>query len=445
MDLTALPAHELARRITEGEATAQDAVEAYRERAEAINPNVNAFVTQDWDAAEADAAELDGSRAPKGPLHGVPVAIKDIFPTRNLRTTYGSRSYEAHVPDHDALHVARLRAAGAVIVGKTNTPEFAFSGQTSNPVAGTTRNPLNGDLTVAGSSGGSAAALAGNMVALADGSDLGGSLRTPAAWCGIIGYRPTAGLIPLIPNPTPFDGLHVPGPMGRCVADVALMAKVMAGNDPRAPLGYWHAWPEPDSQIAGRAAISYEPFGADVHPSIQAALSGVPKILENMGWAVAGEKAPPLEPLLPFVSLVRGLSAQQVRAAKQPEMALVGESFATACASGKDLSLIDIADYHTVQAKTWSRVCAFFEQFDFALWPTTTGLPFRADLRDGEITEDWRTVTLTPMLELPCLSIPCGTGSDGMPVGLHITGPRGSDARLLAFAETLELQISLQS
>lgn len=445
MDLTALPAHELADLIGRRQVNAVESLGAYRAQTEAINPDVNAFVSLDWDTAEKRAAELDGLEAPIGPLHGVPVAIKDIFPTKGLRTTYGCQSYVAHIPDRDALHVARLRAAGAVIIGKSNTPEFAFSGQTTNPVAGVTRNPLNTELTVAGSSGGAAAALAGNMVALADGSDLGGSLRTPAAWCGVVGYRPTAGLIPLVPNPAPFDGLHVPGPMGRCVADIRLMAEVMAGNDPYAPLGFWYDWPKGRTSETKRAAVCFEPFGAAVDTSIQKALSVVPKVLEELGWSVAHDTAPPLEPLLPYVSLVRGLSAQQVRMSMTPDMTTAGESFRTACTSGEGISLIDLAEYHAVQAQVWEAVCKFFAHFDFALWPTTTGLPFRADLRDGEITEDWRTVTLTPMLELPCLSLPCGTGSDGMPVGLHITGPRGSDPRLLAFAEALEQEIRSQT
>lgn len=442
MDITTFSAGNLARLLSTREVTAREVLEAYRNRIEASDPAVNAFVTLDWEAAFAQAKQLDTLFSPWGPLHGVPVAIKDIFPTAGLRTTYGSRSFDTHVPDHDALHVARLRQAGAIIIGKTNTPEFAFSGQTANLVAGTTRNPLNTDLSVAGSSGGSAAALAAHQVALADGSDLGGSLRTPAAWCGVVGYRPTSGLIPLVPSTAPFDGLHVPGPMGRSVADVALMARVMAGNDPEAALGFWGAQIDSRSHEPGHATFSAAPFGADTDPSIRAALAPVPGILRDLGWQVTEDTFPPLDPLLPFVSIVRGLSALQVQAAMRPDMALAGESYTAACASGTGKSLRDLAEFQAAQAKCWQDTSRFFSQFDFALWPTSVGLPFSADLRDGEITEDWRTVTLTPMLELPGISIPCGRGADGLPVGLHITGPRGSDAALLSFAAMIEARLN---
>ncbi|WP_291732409.1 amidase, partial [Leisingera sp. F5] len=245
-DITALSAEDMTAKLRARDLSARDVLAAHKTQTEARESTVNAFVTLDWDAAEARAAELDAmaaSGAFAGPLHGLPVAIKDCFETKGLRTTWGSRSFEAHVPDFDALHVARLRAAGAVITGKSNTPEFTFSGQTSNLVAGTTRNPLNPEKTVAGSSGGAAAALAAHMVALADGSDLGGSTRTPAAWCGVVGYRPTPGLIPYDPNPAPFDGLSVPGPMARTLRDLVLMLEAMQGNTPRQPLGFWQDMP----------------------------------------------------------------------------------------------------------------------------------------------------------------------------------------------------------
>ena len=254
-DITALTARAMAQKLRRKELSAAEVLAAHKVRVEAAEAEVNAFITLDWQAAEARAAELDAMAAEgrfAGPLHGVPVAIKDVFETKGLRTTWGSRSFESHVPGFDALHVARLRAAGALIVGKTNTPEFAFSGQTTNLVSGTTRNPLDPSRTVAGSSGGAAAALAAKMVPLADGSDLGGSTRTPAAWCGIVGYRPTSGLIPMSPNPVPFDGLSIPGPMARNVSDLVMLLEVMQGNTPAQPLGFWQE--EPSLEI-GRAHV----------------------------------------------------------------------------------------------------------------------------------------------------------------------------------------------
>ena len=442
MDLSELSAADLAARIASGQASPGEALDAYRSRIASSDPAINAFVTLDWDAAESRAESLDAT-APTGALHGVPVGIKDIFLTNGLRTTYGSRSFADHVPTEDALHVSRLRAAGAVIIGKTNTPEFGFSGQTTNDVAGTTRNPLDTTRTVAGSSGGAAAALAAHMVALADGSDFGGSVRSPAAWCGLVGFRPTPGLIPLVPNPSPFDGLHVPGPMGRSVTDVALMTQVMAGNDVTAPLGFWgdpieaHASAIP----ARRVAFSTAPFGVTVDSSIAEALGVVPQVLSEMGCELA-EGTPNLSPLIPYVGLVRGLCALQIRASLKPDMNMVGESFSRACAVGEGRSLEELAEFHGVRSQVWIDTAAFFSHHDFAIWPTTSGLAYSADVKESEIPEDWRTVTLTPMLGLPSVSIPCGIGSDGLPVGLQITGPRGSDWPLLAFAAQLEAAIA---
>ncbi|MEX0304389.1 MAG: amidase [Leisingera sp.] len=449
-EITALNAVEMAAKLRTRELSAREVLEAHKVQTEAREETVNAFVTLDWEAAAARAAELDELAAAgnfAGALHGLPLAIKDCFETKGLRTTWGSKSFESHVPDYDALHVARLRAAGAVITGKSNTPEFTLSGQTTNLVAGTTRNPLNPGKSVAGSSGGAAAALAAHMVALADGSDLGGSTRTPAAWCGIVGYRPTSGLVPYEPNPAPFDGLSVPGPMARTVPDLVLMLEAMQGNAASQPLGFWHGLPGLDrldqapERVSGRVALSLAPFGANVDPSVQAAIAPAEQLCRDLGWQVA-EDAPALSPLLAHGSIIRGQCALQIRAALEPDMALAGESYRTACAQAEGRSLADLTAYQKCRRQVWADVSTFFERYDFALWPTATGLPFSADLRDGEITEDWRTVTLTPPLELPSVTIPFGRSSDGMPAGLHISGPKGSDARLLQFARSLERHIS---
>ncbi|SLN31183.1 Acylamidase [Falsiruegeria litorea R37] len=447
-DITALNAADMAQQIRNGVLTARQVLDAHRARVEAVNDTVNAFVTLDWDRAGLRADALDRMATQgqfTGALHGVPVAIKDVFETKGLRTTYGSQSFADHVPTRDALHVKRLRDAGAVIFGKTNTPEFAFSGQTANLVSGTTRNPLDTRKTVAGSSGGAAAALAARMAPLADGSDLAGSTRTPAAWCGVVGYRPTSGLIPYDPNPTPFDGLSIPGPMARNVSDLVLMLEVMQGNTSTQPLGYWFEPPSLSKLNAPvpprKLAMSLAPFGASVDPSIQSVLAPVADICRSLGWQIE-EGAPDLEPLMQFGGLIRGLSALGYRDAMQPDMALAGASFISACASGEGLSLQDLVDYRRVRTQVWEATTRFFDTYDFALWPTTTGLAFSADLRDHELPEDWRTVTLTPVLELPSISLPFGTSRDGMPVGLHITGPRGSDARLLRFARWIERTVS---
>src|SRR5690242_6204586 len=217
-------------------------MQAVLARIDAVNPRVNAYVTVARDQALAAAkkatAALGRKRASPGPLHGVPVSIKDLTPTRGIRTTWGSKIFEHHVPDEDALYVTRLKEAGAIVVGKTNTPEFGAGGNTFNAVFGATRNPWNTALTCGGSSGGAAVALATGMGPLAQGSDTGGSLRTPAAFCGVVGFRTTPGLVPYYPKALAWDSIGVTGPMARTVADTALMLSVIAGPADRAPLSY---------------------------------------------------------------------------------------------------------------------------------------------------------------------------------------------------------------
>ena len=218
-------------------------MQAVLARIDAVNPRVNAYVTVAREsrrsrAARKATAALARKGAALGPLHGVPVSIKDLTPTKGIRTTWGSKIFEHHVPEEDALYVERLKRAGAIVVGKTNTPEFGAGGNTFNAVFGATRNPWNTALTCGGSSGGAAVALATGMGPLAQGSDLGGSLRTPAAFCGVVGFRTSPGLIPVYPADLGWDSLSVTGPMARTVGDVALMLAAMAGPDDRAPLSY---------------------------------------------------------------------------------------------------------------------------------------------------------------------------------------------------------------
>jgi amidase len=245
-DLCFTPAADLARLYRARKVSPLEVVQAVLARIDAVNPAVNAFVTLDREGALRQARQATaalsragrGARAPLGPLHGVPIGIKDVTPTRAMRTTYGSTLFADHVPDADALVVERLRAAGAIVLGKTNTPEFAFGPNTVNEVFGATRNPWDLALTSGGSSGGSAAALATGMCTLAEGTDLGGSLRGPASYCGVVGFRTSPGLVPRHPAVLAWDTYSVEGPMARTVADAALMLASMAGPDDRAPISY---------------------------------------------------------------------------------------------------------------------------------------------------------------------------------------------------------------
>ena len=241
-DLCFVPATGLQRLYRSGKVSPLEVMRAVLARIDAVNPRVNAYVTLARESAVAAArratAALARRSATLGPLHGIPVSIKDLTPTKGIRTTWGSKIFEHHVPEEDALYVDRLKRAGAIVVGKTNTPEFGAGANTFNAVFGVTRNPWNPALTCGGSSGGAAVALATGMGPLAQGSDLGGSLRTPAAFCGVVGFRTTPGLIPVYPADLGWDSLSVTGPMARTVGDVALMLAAMAGPDDRAPLSY---------------------------------------------------------------------------------------------------------------------------------------------------------------------------------------------------------------
>src|SRR6266511_786247 len=239
-DLCFTPAVELTRLYRARRVSPLEVMQAVLERLDRVNPVVNAFVTVDREGALLQArratAALARRNAAVGPLHGIPVGIKDVTLTKGMRTTFGSKLFEQHVPDEDAVVVERLKAAGAIILGKTNTPEFAFGPNTVNAVFGATRNPWNPSLTAGGSSGGSAAALATGMCPLAEATDLGGSLRSPASYCGVVGFRTTPGLIPRYPSVLAWDTYSVEWPMARTIADTALMLSVMAGPDDRSPI-----------------------------------------------------------------------------------------------------------------------------------------------------------------------------------------------------------------
>src|ERR1051325_2903562 len=237
-DICFATATELVRRIRAREASVTEVLEAHLAQIERVNPTVNAIVTLTAERARADARAKDAALArgeTTGPLFGLPVAHKDLIRTRGVRTTFGSPIYREFVPDEDSLLVERLRAAGAIMVGKTNTPEFGAGSQTFNPIFGRTLNPYDPTKTCGGSSGGAAVALACGMLPIADGSDTGGSLRNPASFCNVVGLRGAPGRVPAWPSDNAWATLHVPGPMARTVGDVALMLGAMAGPDPRAP------------------------------------------------------------------------------------------------------------------------------------------------------------------------------------------------------------------
>ena len=454
-DLCFLTATQLARRVAQGELSARDVVRAHLARIEQINPRVNAIVTLAADQALAAAARADDQQArgeALGPLHGLPIAHKDLIPTRGLRTTFGSKLFANHVPDHDGLIVERLHAAGAITVGKTNTPEFGAGSQTFNDVFGATRNPYDLTKTCGGSSGGAAVALATGMAPIADGSDFGGSLRNPASFCNVVGLRPSPGRVPVWPAPAPWFRLDVQGPMGRTAEDVALMLSAIAGPDARSPISL----PEPGSRfrqpierdLCGvRVAWSQTLGGLPVAPTVAAVVTASVKRLEALGCRV--DDAEP--------DLADADEIFRVWRAWYFEHAL-GTLLDAHRAELKDTVIWNIEEGRALDARrigraarAWSRLEArvrgFFETYEFLALPVCQVPPFNVDVPyvtaiDGVAMEtylDWmRSCYHISVTGLPAVSVPCGFTPDGLPVGLQIVGRPGDDFGVLQVAHAFE-------
>ena len=432
-------------------------MQAFLARIDAVNPDVNAIVTLVRDAALGDARRATavlrrGASLP--PLFGVPVAIKDVTPTKGIRTTHGSKLFENHVPDEDALVVQRLRAAGAIVIGKTNTPEFAFGPNTVNNVFGATRNPWNLALTAGGSSGGSAAALATGMCPLAEGTDLGGSLRGPASYCGVVGFRTTPGLIPRYPSVLAWDTYSVEGPMARTVTDTALMLSVMAGPDDRSPISYdvdqrelanaakapsikgWRiAW---TSDLGGLMTIDDE---------VRAVFERAVPVFRAAGARVE-HACPDMSDVPEIVRFTRGLLMVARHADKLPEhRAILQDGLVENTEQGLALTSRDVARGELLRTRLWQGVREFLATRDVLITPTSATPPFPIEHAHaveingrpvGRILQRSYLTYAFSVLGLPAISIPCGFTSRGLPVGLQIIGRRRGEAAVLRAAAAFE-------
>ncbi len=453
-ELGRLSASELVKRLREGEISPVEVVEASLARVDRYGEAINAVVTLNERAVEdARALEEALSRGEEpGPLFGLPVGIKDVTPVKGLRTTYGSPMYADHVPEEDALVVRRLRRAGAVILGKTNCPEFAAGGNTFNEVFGPTRNPWNTALSAGGSTGGGAAALATGMIALAEGTDLGGSLRIPASFCGVVGLRPTPGLVPTHPSHFMWDGLQVTGPMGRTAEDVAMMLQAVAGPSRMSPVGgtargrdFVGAVRNASTQ---RVRIAYCPdlVGIGIDPAIEAQCHAAAIALDEAGASVDAVDIDLSEGREAFLHL-RGYWMVAHQFGHLDRLGELGDNVAGNVKAGLEVTTRQYAWAEQVRGRMWEYFRGFFENYDFLITPTMAVPPFPVEQSHPETVAgrpmknyvDWIAPTFVLSLTgLPVASVPCGLDAAGLPVGLQIVGPPSGEESVLALASILE-------
>src|SRR5580765_3404672 len=454
-DICQLSAVELARLIRAKTLSAREVVGAHLAQIERVNPGVNAIVTLVADQAMERARLADEDLAhgrDVGPLHGLPIAHKDLQPTRGIRTTFGSPIYRDFVPSEDSLLVERLRRAGAIVVGKTNTPEFGAGSQTFNPVFGSTLNPYDRTKTCGGSSGGAAVALATRMLPIADGSDMGGSLRNPASFCNVVGLRTSPGRVPVWPAATAWSPLSVEGPMARRVGDVALMLSAVAGPDARSPISI----DEPGSRFAApldrdfknvRIAWWKDLGGVPMDPRVRTIVDAQRGVFESLGCVV--EEAEPdftdFDAVFKIVRALAFLTGVAPRIAGRREM--VKETIRWEIERGERLTVAEIAWAESKRTELYHRMRRFMERYDFFVLPVSQVPPFSVDQPfvteiDGVTMEtyiDWmKSCYYISIVGNPAISIPCGFTPEGLPVGLQIVGRHRDDWGLLQMAHAFE-------
>lgn len=450
-DICFMTATELARRIRARELSAREVMEAHLTQIARINPQVNAIVTlvpeRAMDAARvADEALAQG--APVGPLHGLPIAHKDLFLTKGIRTTYGSRIYQDFVPEHDMLIVQRMRSAGAITIGKTNTPEFGAGSQTFNEVFGATLNPYDLTKTCGGSSGGAAVALACGMVPLADGSDTGGSLRNPASFCNVVGLRTAPGRVPVYPVKAAWPQFSVQGPMARTVQDAALFLSVLAGPDRRVPIsiaepGSTFALPLERDFKGVRIAWNCTFGGLPVDTRVTAAIDAQRTTFEALGCTVEDD-APDFSDADAIFHLWRAWSFQlRYGALLKTHRHLMKDTVIWNIEAGEHLTGPQLAHAEVQRTALYDRIGQFMETYEFMICPVCQVPPF--DVQQRYITEingvpmetyiDWmRSCYFVTVTGLPAISVPCGFTPEGLPIGVQIVGRHQDELGVLQLA-----------
>jgi amidase len=449
-------ARDLARLIRTGRISAREVMSAHLRRIARLNPKVNAIVARlddDQCLALADAADRQRAlKEPLGPLHGLPIAIKDTEPAIGFPFTRGSPIFRNDMPGADSVIVERLRRAGVLIIGKTNVPEFAMGSHTYNKVYGTTVNPYDLTKSAGGSSGGAGAALASGMVPIANGSDLGGSLRNPGNFNNIVGFRPSVGLVPMAPSPMPFGNLAVKGPMARTVADVALLLTVMAGADARDPACYPSdaaVFTKPLERNVKNVHVAWCPDlgGLPLDVEVRTVLEEQRTVFERLGCIVENAHPDLSGADEAFLTLRAwrawsnyGLLLANHRAEMKPEA--VGEIEA-----GAKVTAAELTKAMRAQAQIMERMRLFQQKYEFVICAVNQVPPFEAKLdwpkEIGDAKMDhyvaWmKTAYRITTTACPAISVPAGFTRNGLPVGIQIVGRYRADFQLLQFAHAFE-------
>lgn len=454
-DICFMTATGMAAAIRAGHLSAREAVTAHLARIESVNPKVNAIVTLHAEQAliaakAADEAQAHG--ATLGPLHGLPVAHKDLLLTKGMRTTFGSKIHEHFVPTENSLIVERQQQAGAISLGKTNTPEFGAGSQTFNTVFGVTRNPYDLSKTCGGSSGGSAVALATGMVALSDGTDMFGSLRCPANYTNTVGLRPSIGRVPQIPELDGWDSLSVSGPMARTVEDIALHLSVMAGPDARDPLslaedGAHFRAPLERSLKGVRIAFSPTMGGLPIDRQVSRAIEAQRRVFQDMGCIVE-DACPDFRDAHEVAMTLRTHSFDlRLGPVMDQHPGVMKNTIVRDIEAGRKLSGSQLARAQKLRTALFQRLHRFMQTYEFMVFPVNQVPPFPIDQEyvaeiDGVKMEnyiDWvRSLYYVTATTHPAISVPCGFTETGLPIGVQIVGRHRGEFELLQIAYAFE-------
>jgi len=454
-DLCFVSATELSKLIRLKKISVVQLIRAHLDQIEHLNPTLNAIVTLTAESAMAESLIADQKIAANdsvGILHGLPVAHKDLFLTRGVRTTFGSLAYKDFVPDVDSLPVERLKKAGAISLGKTNTPEFGAGSQTFNAVFGSTPNPYDLSKTCGGSSGGGAVALASGMIAIADGTDLGGSLRNPASFCNIVGIRPSVGRVPSWPDSLGWQTMSVSGPMARSVQDLALAMAAMSGPDDRSPIsleapGEIFLNPLARSFKGCKVAFSANLGGLPVEPEVVRVVESSRAVFQEIGCDVVNDEPDIAEADEIFMLWRAWRTELRITPLLKEHRAQIKDTVIWNAEQGLPITGPQLARAEAKRTELYHRMREFFKKYEFLVLPVTQVAPFSIEeeypaqvngIKMNTYIEWQKTCYLISALGNPAMSVPAGFTESGLPVGIQIVGRHRDDFGILQLAHAFE-------